>query len=124
MWLILIKGAMNREDTLKIVINVTGTGRILEPLGQIVSCLILLGWLVFEENGISEGTSWKGIWTIGGCAFIVCVLYRAVVSKWGNLTSLLLCSPTVSVATGVSAENGVNESLETIIILNHLVFAV
>lgn len=79
-----------------------GTERMPEPLGQIVSFLLLLGWLVFEENGIPEGTSWKGVWTIRSCAFTVCLFYRAVASKWGNLTSLLLCSPTVSVVTGVS----------------------
>ena len=98
-----------------------GTGRILE----IVSFLILLGWLVFGENVIPEGTSWEGVWTVGGCTITVWLLSRAVVSKRGNLTSLLLWFLAVSVATGVrSAEDEVSESLETIVGLNYLVFAV
>lgn len=59
----------------------------------------LLGWLVFAENGIAGGTSWKGI---RGCGVTVHLLYRAVASEEGNLTSLLFGSPPVSVATGVS----------------------
>lgn len=58
-----------------------GTGRTLEPLGQIASCPILLGCLFFEENGIAKGTSWKGT---SGSWFMAHLLYRSVGSKGEN----------------------------------------
>lgn len=100
-----------------------GTGRILEPLGQIVSGLI--AWVAgfwrewnckrnhLERNVHHWRLHFHGLSLVQSCSEQV-----GESNFPGTLVSICFRGNRCQ-----SAENGVNESLETIIILNHLGFA-